>query len=224
MAQVEKRVVCGFCPVHCQVLATVEGGRVVDVKPYKIAAPGRVPAPGCARLTGAVEYADNPKRLNVPLKRVGARGEGKWKQVGWEEALGDIAARLRAVMEKHGPEAVAICTTGESNCSYEYRERFASLLGTSNLVTPLQICYGPALQLSLMMSGWLMNFPIIGIETRCFMMLGGNLSQNAVPLWTGVKLLREHLGMKLIVADPRKTEAAREADVWLPVRPNTDRR
>jgi thiosulfate reductase/polysulfide reductase chain A len=223
MTRLEKKIVCGFCPVHCQVAAAVEKGRVVEVRPYKIGAPGRVPGPPCLKLKGAVEYADNPKRLNVPLRRAGGRGEGTWERVGWDEALDDIAARLRAIIAKHGPEAVALCTTGESNCSYEYRERFASLLGTPNLVTPLQICYGPALQLSLMMGGWFMNFPVISMETRCFMMLGGNLSQNAVPLWNGLRLLRKVLGMKLIVADPRKTQAAREADVWLPVRPNADR-
>lgn len=53
----------------------------------------------------------HPDRVLYPLKRVGERGSGEWERVSWEDAMGDIAQRLKAIVEAHGPEALAVATS-----------------------------------------------------------------------------------------------------------------
>ena len=63
----------------------------------------------CTRGQAAIEYLDDPTRLNVPLKRVGERGAGQWQEVSWDEALDDIAARLLAIREASGRRRSPTC-------------------------------------------------------------------------------------------------------------------
>ena len=72
-----------------------------------------------------MEYHDHPDRVNYPMKRVGKRGEGKWQQITWDEALDEIAAKLAAIRNRHGPhyglwesKINAILPDGEEFCDY----------------------------------------------------------------------------------------------------------
>ena len=91
-----KRTNCHFCGYLCGFLATVENGRIVDLK----VDPTRYPysektLAGCRRWRMNLQTLDAPDRVNYPLKRVGDRGSNTWQRVTWDEALDDIATRLQ---------------------------------------------------------------------------------------------------------------------------------
>jgi len=74
---------------------------------------------------------------------------------------------------------------------------------------------------SLIISGWVIPWPIMRPETKCFLIVGGNPSRAAWRLWERIRKARDH-GLKVIVIDPRLTDTARIADIWLQPRPGTD--
>jgi anaerobic selenocysteine-containing dehydrogenase len=92
---------------ECGVLAHVdESGEVVALEgdPDHPLSEGYM----CPKGLSYLQLVYHPDRLKYPLKRIGERGEGKWKRVSWEEALSDIASRLLEIREKYGPESIMI--------------------------------------------------------------------------------------------------------------------
>src|SRR5574342_255246 len=89
---------CALCTAHCATVATVSHGRVVRLDPDPDHPNGGVI---CIKGKAAPELVYHPERLNYPLMRTRPKGEGDpgWKRVSWDQALGDIAERLRSIRE-----------------------------------------------------------------------------------------------------------------------------
>jgi len=99
------RSVCPFdCPDACGLLIEVEGGCAVKVRgdPEHPYSQGTL----CPKMNGYDRSVHSPDRLTHPLVRTGAKGEGKFRRARWDEAIGLVAARFRAVVAEHGPEAI----------------------------------------------------------------------------------------------------------------------
>ena len=216
----EKKCVCMWCHSHCRVSAYVKNNRLVEVGPDKDFKHASLYTPitqACQRRRAATDWFYHPDRLNYPLKRFGAKGENKWKEIAWEEAFGELGDKLEEIVEKYGPESVGT-TRGTGRTHDEYRARFINLLG-GNAVGPVSICFGPILAVSNAMLGWC-PYPLVrpGI-TKSVLYWG---SRPGYPnTWRSVDLGRK-AGAKLIVVDPRRTDVAEKADIWLQVRPGTD--
>jgi len=141
--RVERRSVCAHCTVHCGVLVTVEGGRPISIR-------GDASHPAtkgfiCKKGLAAIEYFEHPGRLNVCLKRKGERGEGHWTEISWDQALDEIAERLRAIIDRYGPEAIGY-TSGTAHASDNGAGvRFLNHLGSPNNFGSALICLGPQL-------------------------------------------------------------------------------
>ncbi|WP_415996605.1 molybdopterin-dependent oxidoreductase, partial [Gordonibacter pamelaeae] len=123
---------CHYCGYCCAFLATVEDGRVTDLVPD----PSRYPyderiLAGCRRWRMNLDALDGPDRVNYPLRRAGERGGNEWERVSWDEALDDIAARLRALADEHGPETLA-SAIGGPHASFWPLHRFMNLFGSPN--------------------------------------------------------------------------------------------
>ena len=103
MSQEVKKTTCHGCTRRCGVLLTVEGGKPVNVKgdPSQPLSRGFMCARGRAL---ALELSQDSHRLTTPLKRMGERGEGKWQAISWEQALTEIAEKLKTIME---PSAIS---------------------------------------------------------------------------------------------------------------------
>jgi len=222
-----RRVICAMCTNKCLVNVVIEDGKITgqeyvhkDVKSASSKKWTSIIA-SCARARGVAELIDHPDRINYPLKRAGKRGENKWQRITWKEALDDIASRLASIREQYGAEAVAFNCIGENGCSEEYRARFQNLFGSPNMAGQAQICYGVAVALSLVHVGGSIHFHFPNRLTRCVMLLGRNPPSSEGYEWLQILELQEQ-GTKLIVVDPRKTEAAMRADIWLQPRPGTD--
>ena len=217
-----KKVVCIQCHSACRVAAEIEDGRLIRVGPdmeFPKAELFESIVRGCPRANAITDYFYHKDRLNYPLKRIGAKGENKWAQISWEQAMDEIAEKVSVIVNKYGPEAIA-STTGTGRTTDEFRTRFFNLLGSPNIVGMAEICYGEYLSLMYAMFGWKL-FPVVQKETQCTLMWGGGGPRYWNALWKNiVKAHRQ--GMKLIVIDPRGIDATRHADLWLRIRPGTD--
>lgn len=222
MAEV-KQVACFFCHNNCNLLATVEGNQVVKVEGNP-----RAWNRGycCERAKFAVNWLYHPDMLKHPLKREGERGEGKWRRISWDEALDEIADKLKELKDKHGPECLAFAEGTYRTDMYWARVRFANLFGNpQNVARPGTICYLNTMAIDCCIFGMPIFQRPSPRKSNCIVLWGANPpeSQSAGLMWNTIResMAREPRP-KLIVVDPRFTEAARNADLWLPVRPGAD--
>ena len=216
-----KKAVCMWCHGHCRVAVQVEGDELLGIQEDESFPHVKLYGPvirACPRRRVAREYFYHPTRLNYPLKRVGERGDNRWQQISWDQALDEIGERLRKIVDEYGGESVASCRGTGRTCD-EYRARFLNLLG-GNLIGATTICYGPSLVVSNAMLGW-MPWPFVrpGL-TRAIFAVGINRFSYP-PTFRSLELAKR-AGAKLIVVDPRRTQAAALADMHLQLRPGTD--
>jgi anaerobic selenocysteine-containing dehydrogenase len=223
MAVQIKRVICMQCHNACRLAVEVDEGRLLSVKPddtFPGMKSSRPITQGCPRRRNAVEYFHHPGRLNYPLKRAGARGENKWQKIPWEDVFAEIGAGLKQMIARHGPETVAT-TSGTGRTHDEIRQRFFNLLGSPNHTGAGQICYGPFCVMSHALFGWRL-FPVVRENTGCILLWGGGGPRYWDVFWKAAVQARKDRGAKIIVIDPRGTDAVRHADLWLQIRPGTD--
>ena len=175
----------------------------------------------CRRWPMNVAALDAPDRVNWPLRRVGERGSGKWERVSWEVALDDIAERLAALAAESGPETLA-SAIGGPHASFWPLHRFMNLFGSPNNMGIGQICWNPRVWMDMATFGWSVEADIVPGLTECLVLWGTNPAQSDnSAFWQHIRAYAAG-GGALVVVDPRRTEAAAIADVWLPVRPGTD--
>ncbi len=203
--QVEvKRVICKGCHGQCRLAVYVRNNRLEKVeedKDYPLEM-FRIASRPCLRRMAAAEIVYHPDRVNYPLKRAGERGEGKWQQISWEQALDEIAAKLKEIKASYGAEAVATAG-GTWRTATEYRLRFFNLFGSPNHWTQGHVCFGPRLTVSAAMLGTPNYFP--GPNAGCTLWVGVNLEEGAAQFLWLLALEAKRRGAKWIVIDPRKT-------------------
>ncbi len=218
----EYKAACRGCHGGCMHILTVEDGRVVRVRPDPDGPLNRGRA--CVKGMSIIEQMYHPDRLTHPLRRIGARGDGRWERITWEEAFGEMAERLGTLRQKHGPESIALITgTGRHHLPQFWR--FANVLGTPNATSSgALICLGPRKNAGDLTAGHFAGVDYYG-ETRP----GGILVWGANPAISGADgELTFHMkdavreGIPLIVVDPKPNELTRAAKLWLPLRPGTD--
>ena len=203
---------CWECSTCCGALATVRDGRVVDFAPNRDN-PYSKGAFCIKGIRGAPGITYRPNRLLHPMRRTGARGEGKWARVSWDEALDEMADRLAQVRQKHGPEAIVGATSG----AYFSRSLILALtlrsIGSPNWMINQDLCGGCRA-----VSARVMGLNITRGEdidnTRCALIVGRNPSIADPVEWAALKAAKKR-GARIIVIDPKRTPAAQMADLWL---------
>lgn len=221
----EEKVVktnCRFCGYQCGILAKVKNEKVISVEPD----PSRYPCDekiirGCRRWRSITEVMDHPGRVNYPLKRIGQRGSGQWERISWEQALSEIAEKLQSLKKEYGPETLAT-SIGGPHTTFWPLHRFMSLFGSPNNVGIGQICWNPGVWVNTLTYGWHIEMEFDPEITSCLMLWGVNPSESDNSLFWRSILDYSRAGNPLIVVDPRCTRAAKQARLWLPVRPGTD--
>lgn len=215
---------CKMCHGGCGVLVHVKNGRVV-----KIEADRDFPTNKGwlgIKAHASIDLLYHPDRLRYPIKRMGERGEGKWKRVSWDEALGTIACKLIAMKERYGAEALAI-QKGTSTNNFPLLARLANLFGTPNLAGIGYFCFIPRASASYVTGGgypeweW---YPFADYDnhSQCILVWGAQPEITNDEALSSYKFLRALPSSKLIVVDPRYTYSAAHADLWLQIRPGTD--
>lgn len=211
-----KKVTCASCDIKCSVLADVEDNRILRVRrdPDHPITPHSL----CNKGAAFPDQIYHKDRILYPLKSVGARGEGKWARVSWEEALDEIGERLRAIVSEYGPESVA--ATAGAIVPYDLPRRFLNILGSPNYVSGTYLCLGNTSGVNRVTYGW-QPFPDYW-HTKCIVLWGHDPQPNkwtAEYLWIRNAIKR---GAKLIVVDPRVCFSAKRADLHLRLRPGSD--
>lgn len=217
------RTVCQGCHSECGVLVHLDGERIKTIAPD----PSHPSSKGfiCVKGSNYAQFAYHPDRVRFPLKRVGAKGGGKWARVSWDEALNEIAEKITQIRQELGVRSIGTFHGTGPRQSIFFCRLLASAMGTPNVVnTDLHICYAPSMVAEHATVGRsiLQEQGPDYLSSKCILVCGGNppISHPArgKDLLEGVK----KNGAKLIVVDPRRTELAAMADIWLQIRPGTD--
>lgn len=214
---------CTQCRSRCGCVAVVEDGRLTGIE----ALPGHPSGEKlCPKGRAAPELVYHPDRLTRPLRRTAPKGAADpgWQPISWDEALGEIADRMRAVAAEHGPEQVAFSVTTPSGThisdSIAWIERLIRAYGSSNIIYGTEICNWHKDFASRFTFGTDIGTPDFA-NTGCVVLWGNNPA--ATWLARNVEVLKAiRRGARLIVVDPRPTALARRADRWLAVRQGTD--
>lgn len=217
------RSVCQACHCECGVLVHVRDGKVTKVEgdPDHLMNRGFI----CVKGRAQPQVLYHPDRLKYPLKRAGERGSGKWERISWDEALDGIAEKLTELKDKYGPESfAAIHGTGPRPTLYS-TPLLATALGSPNVISvDLHICAIP----SAIAGNCTLGRPVGGERgpdypnSNCIMIVGGNPLMSHPPRGIEILEAQRKRKTKLIVVDPRRTELAAKADIWLQIRPGTD--
>ena len=223
---------CHICPNHCGLEAIIENGRVIDVRASAEAGPVSMCSvqKGPLHLLGTINA---PDRLRKPLKRVGEKGEGKWEEISWDEALDIIAEKLIEVKEKYGPEYVALILGEPKGLEFHVAQRFASAFGTPNVITPGNYCGVQTTESRRFTFGSPYIVARMDLKPKVVIIWGSNLAHTGgtfanINRYELYKLLTRG-ETKLVIIDPRNIEIwpekgmrASDADYWIRPRPNSD--
>jgi len=211
---------CDLCFWKCNAIATVRDGVLwkVEGNPDDPLSRGRL----CPRGTGGVGAHFDADRLRAPLLRASVRGEEKWTEVTWDQALAHVAEKLLKIKAEYGPEAVALFSHGVGG---SFLRHSIKAFGSPNSAAPsFAQCRGPR------DVGFELTFgePIGSPErtdirnARCLVLIGSHLGENMHN--TQVQEFADAIGSgaSVIVADPRFSVAASKAKHYLPIKPGTD--
>jgi anaerobic selenocysteine-containing dehydrogenase len=208
------------CPDTCAMRVTVENGRAVRVQ----GDPDHATTQGvlCTKVSRYPERTYHPERVLHPLRRSGPKGSGRFERIGWDEALDEIAARLKSIASRD-PEAIVPYSyagtmgllQGEGMAA-----RFFHRLGASRLDrTICSSAGGEALAASYGAKvGMHLRF---FAESRLILIWGSNPITSSVHFWALAQEAKRR-GAKLVCIDPRRTETAEKCHVHLALRPGTD--
>ncbi|PKM43944.1 MAG: thiosulfate reductase [Gammaproteobacteria bacterium HGW-Gammaproteobacteria-1] len=211
---------CHVCNIQDGALAFVENGRVVKLEgnPEHVSTRGRL----CAKGNAGMWYSYDPDRILYPLKRVGKRGEGKWKRISWDEAYNEIAARLDDVLTNGHPNEIML--KWGRNRTGGVLERFMHTLGSATILNHTSVCesskkigmeptWGPDIEMP--------DFA----NTKYVLNFGSNVLEAAYfhnPFSQRVTEGRVDSNMKIVTFDVRLSNTAGFSDEWIPVYPGTD--
>jgi anaerobic selenocysteine-containing dehydrogenase len=211
-----KKSACYFCHQNCGVLAYVKDGDVIKIEgDLNYTNAGGL----CCRGNVALQHVNHPARINHALKRVGEKGENKWEQIPWDQAIKEIAEKLNQIKEESGAEAVAV-TGGTTRTDDWARRRWMNIFGTPNGFHNALLCWIPTFMIETAISGWSPFETELG-NSRVVILWGMNPGASTMPGMKGYTDLQMN-GLKIIVVDPRYSETAGKADLWLPLRPGSD--
>src|SRR4030042_1801666 len=226
-----KKGLCGICPSGCGVEITMRGERLHRIKPMEGHPLGIV----CTRGSHAEEVIYSPDRLPFPMKRIGNRGEGKLERGSWEEAFELSAGLIKKVVEKYGPEAMAIYS-GRGGFEESLRDiftvgghdhiclNFLFPLGSPNTFSCSSLCnnsHRVLAPVSTFGTSYDHLFPDFKGSDR-IIVWGSNPATDSPPINLRKILEAKALGTKVVVIDPLKTYTAEKADEWVGIRPGTD--
>jgi anaerobic selenocysteine-containing dehydrogenase len=222
MAQQRASVCTLDCPDTCSLSVLVEDGQLTQVR-GSTANPltgGTI----CAKVTRYPEFVHGPDRIPTPLRRTGAKGEGKFERISWDAALDIIHERFSAIMAQHGPQAImplnyagphGMLAGGSMDMRFWYRlgatqlHRRALCGGIKNEAHAATYGHVPTMR------------PEHVAHAKLIIPWGNNVTVSQLHLMPAINAAKR-AGAKVAVVDPMRTVVARQADLHLAIRPGTD--
>ena len=219
------RSVCPLdCPDTCQMVVTVKDGRALDVRGAKDHPFTRGFL--CQKMARFVDRVYSDERLMHPMRRVGAKGEGRFECITWVEAIETIAARFRAIAASaDGPQAILpysyAGTMGKLQGSSLDR-RFFYRLGASKLDRTICATAGSVGMEYTVGAGRLGADPMGTPGCKLILNWGSNTVHTNSHLWSLMVTARRENGARLVAIDPYRSATAERSDWHLQPRPGTD--
>jgi sulfite reductase (NADPH) flavoprotein alpha-component len=216
------RSVCPYCGVGCGIVMQVENGRVAKVTGDKNhpANFGRL----CSKGFTCAEPLTAPDRLASAFLRT-SRAEN-FQPLPMEDAISQVAVRLKNIIAEHGPDSVALYVSGQLSMESQYLagKLAKGFLRTNNIDSNSRLCMASAAsgyKLSLGADGPPGSYQDID-RLACALVIGSNMAECHPILFLRLLDRRKQSGAKIIVVDPRRTPTADRADLFLPIKPGTD--
>ncbi|MEO0870676.1 MAG: nitrate reductase [Pseudomonadota bacterium] len=210
------KTTCAYCGVGCGISAKVTGERLVEIA-------GDIEHPAnhgalCSKGTHLGETVGLQGRLLQPM--IGDEA------VSWDQATSEVAARMQACIDEHGPDSVAFYVSGQllTEDYYVANKLMKGFIGSGNIDTNSRLCMASA----------------VAAHNRAFgedvvpctyedldhadliLLVGSNTAWCHPVIWQRIERARDKRGTKLIVIDPRRTETAERADLHIPIAPDGD--
>ncbi len=218
--------VCGQCMGGCGILVRVIDGWAVNIvgNPLHPVNRGTVCPKGIAGLQGLY----NPDRIRSPLKRAGKRGEGRWEQISWEEALNTITESLKE-LRKNGQSHQLVVMGGKYRGLMRILwERFLDAFGSPNYIDN-QFDWDEMPIEGFFLTQGINSKVAYDIENVKYLLsFGSNILET---FWSPVQMLKAYgdfrrgrpgLRGKLIQIEPRLSTTGIKADEWIPINPGTE--
>jgi len=212
---------CVLCFNNCGLEVITEGSKIIKVRGEK--ENPRSQGYLCRKGANIAYFQNNPERLRFPLKRVGDR----FDRISWDQALDEIAVKLREIVQIHGPHSLAYMGGGGQGCHFEaaFGVRFLNGLGSKNHYSPL----AQELTGFFWVSGKAYGrqnmhlFPDInGSDFLVFWGANPVVSHDIPNAPAALRKKKKEPGFLMAVIDPRVSETAKLADIHLRLRPGTD--
>jgi assimilatory nitrate reductase catalytic subunit len=214
---VETKSTCPYCGVGCGVIIESDGGNITGVRgdPAHPANFGKLCSKG-----GTLPLTLSPStRATAPMLRN--------ERVTWEHAIDTAAEKFADTIRTHGPDSVAFYISGQllTEDYYVFNKLAKGLIGTNNVDTNSRLCMSSAVAGYKATLG--ADAPPSAYEdidhAECIFIVGSNTAYAHPILFRRIEAAREkNPKLKLIVADPRRTETASEADLFLQIKPGGD--
>ena len=211
--------ICFNCESGCGLLAYVDKTtfeiRKFEGNPVHPGSRGR----NCAKGPATHNQIYDPERILYPLKRVGERGEGKWKRVSWEEALTDISAKMRESRQRRRDGIMYhVGRPGEDH----YTNRIIQSWGVDGHNSHTNICSGGARVGYALWTTEDRPSPDYA-HARCILLISSHLETGHYFNPHAQRIIEGKMnGAKLITLDPRLSNTASKSDVWLPTWPGSE--
>ncbi|GMQ89776.1 MAG: thiosulfate reductase PhsA [Gammaproteobacteria bacterium] len=214
---------CWQCVTRCAAIGYVEDGRLVKIgpQPKSIRTAGFI----CAKGQAGVNQVYDPDRVLYPMKRVGKRGEGKWKRISWDEALTEVSARLKKLRDDGTPEKFMFhYGRMKASSSKLIKSVFLATYGTKTIGNHTSICEGgkwTAQELT-----WGKHYDNWDFDnTRFVLNFGSNCLEahtNHVPTAHRLMPALVDRQVRMVTFDVRLSNTAAKSNEWIPVKPATD--
>jgi len=227
MNPTETRSTCPYCGVGCGVIIESEGTHITGVRgdPEHPANFGRLCTKGSSLHLTASQTLAQHTRLLQPLKRL-TRG-GTLQPIDWPQAMDLASKRLTQIVQSHGPEAVGFYISGQllTEDYYVFNKLVKGLLGTNNIDSNSRLCMSSAV------AGYKMTLGADAppacyddiAQASCIFIAGSNAAWAHPILFRRIEDAKKaNPDLKIIVADPRRTDTAELADLYLPLQPGSD--
>jgi assimilatory nitrate reductase catalytic subunit len=215
------RTTCPYCGVGCGVLATPDGsgGAAVSGDPEHPANFGRL----CSKGSALGETLGIEDRLLHPMIRC---SKGSMERVAWTDALDHVAHRLKHIVARDGPNAVAFYLSGQllTEDYYVANKLMKGFLGSANVDTNSRLCMASSV------AGHRRAFGADTVpgcyedldEADLMILVGSNAAWCHPVLFQRMLATRQRRGARMVVIDPRRTETAEDTDLFLGLKPGTD--
>jgi anaerobic selenocysteine-containing dehydrogenase len=213
---------CVLCATNCGLQVRVEDNRITRVRADKSNPFSR--GYTCRKALTVGKYACHEQRVTAPLKRI---PDGSFAAVSWEQAISEIASKLREIIDRNSPRAVGLVGGGgqANHLDYLYASGFLKLIGSP--------WHFNALAQEFTQKYWVHGhvFGSEGLDygaglasSEVFMVIGSNpwMSSGHQRTRDLIKQIAKDGKRTLVVVDPRRHETARRADTYLQIRPGTD--